>query len=145
MGISNSEHITRIGLFNSRATRVKSKMLLNIEHVIFINLYVSIKSKSIPLMVLFNFLKFYHDNVYIHLDRSNNTKQIVNYTPLHERDSYIHVSNLTSNQFHFACMIYFDFICTFILLMLSGDIESILDHRLSPLQYHQPRQYQIHS
>jgi hypothetical protein len=28
-----------------------------------------------------------------------------------------------SNQFYFACMIYFDFICTFILLMLSGDIE----------------------
>ena len=83
MGISNSEHITRIGLFYSRATKVKAKMLLNIEHVIFINLYVSIKSKSIPLMVLFNFLKFYHDKVYIHLDRSNNTKHIVNYTPLH--------------------------------------------------------------
>jgi hypothetical protein len=99
-------------------------MLLNIEHVIFINLYVSIKSKSIPLMVLFNFLKFYHDKVYIHLDRSNNTKHIVNYTPLYERDSYTHVSNFTSNQFYFACMIYFDFICTFILLMLSGDIES---------------------
>ena len=83
-------------------------------------MYVSIKSKSIPLMVLFNFLKFYHDKVYIHLDRSNNTKHIVNYTPLYERDSYTHVSNLTSNQFYFACMIYFDFICTFILLMLSG-------------------------
>jgi hypothetical protein len=65
-----------------------------------------------------------HDNVYIHLDRSNNAKQIVNYTPLHERDSYTHVSNLTSNQFYFACMIFFNFICTFILLMLSGDIES---------------------
>ena len=116
MSISNSEHITRIGLFYSRATRVKAKMLLNIEHVIFINLYVSIKSKSIPLMVLFNFLKFYHDEVYIHLD--------FNYTPLHERDSYTHVSNLTSNQFYFTCMIFFNFICTFILLMLSGDIES---------------------
>ena len=68
MVISNSEHITRIGLFYSRATRVKAKMLLNIEHVIFINLYVSVKSKSIPLMVLFNFLKLYHDKVYIHLD-----------------------------------------------------------------------------
>jgi uncharacterized protein YabN with tetrapyrrole methylase and pyrophosphatase domain len=105
MGISNSEHITRIGLFYSRATRVKAKMLLNIEHVIFINLYVSIKSKSIPVMVLFNFLKFYHEKVYINLDRSNNTKHIVNYTPLYERDSYTHVSNLTSNQFYFACMI----------------------------------------
>jgi hypothetical protein len=49
MGISNSEHITRIGLFYSRATRVKAKMLLNIEYVLFINLYVSIKSKSIEL------------------------------------------------------------------------------------------------
>ena len=105
MGISNSEHITRIGLFYSRATRVKAKMLLNIEHVIFINLYVSIKSKFIPLMVLFNFLKLYHDKVYVHLDRSNNTKHIVNYTPLYEMDSYIHVSNLTNNQFYFACMI----------------------------------------
>jgi hypothetical protein len=47
-----------IALFYSRATKVKAKMLLNIEHVIFINLYVSIKSKSIPLMLLFNFLKF---------------------------------------------------------------------------------------
>ena len=83
-----------------------------------------LSSQNLPLMVLFNFLKFYHDNVYINLGRSNNTKQIVNYTPLHERDSYIHVSNLTSNQFYFACMIYFDLICTFILLMLSGDIES---------------------
>ena len=116
--------MSRIGLFFSRATRVKAKMLLNIEHVIFINLYVSIKLKSIPLMVLFNFLKCCHVSVCIHLDRSNNAKQIVNYAPLHERDSYIHVSNLTSNQFYFACMIYFDFICTFILLMLSGDIES---------------------
>jgi hypothetical protein len=42
MGISNSEHITRIGLFYSRAKREKAKMLLNIEHVIVINLYVSI-------------------------------------------------------------------------------------------------------
>jgi hypothetical protein len=36
MGISNSEHITRIGLFYSRTTRVKAKMLLNIENVLFI-------------------------------------------------------------------------------------------------------------
>jgi hypothetical protein len=35
MGISNSEHIARIGLVYSRATRVKAEMLLNIEHIIF--------------------------------------------------------------------------------------------------------------
>jgi hypothetical protein len=48
MGISNSEHITRIGLFYSRATRVKAKMLLNIEHVIFINLYVMLYAEICP-------------------------------------------------------------------------------------------------
>jgi hypothetical protein len=90
----------------------------------FLLICMYLSSQNLPLMVLFNFLNFYHDNVYIHLGRSNNTKQIVNYTPLHERNSYIHVSNLTSNQFCFACMIYFDLICTFIVLMLSGDIES---------------------
>jgi hypothetical protein len=33
MGISNSEHITRIGLFYSRATKVKAKMLLKKKNV----------------------------------------------------------------------------------------------------------------
>jgi hypothetical protein len=77
-----------IGLFYSRATRVKAKMLLNIEHVIFINLYVSIKSKSIPLMVLFNFLKFYHDKgmysyvIWTSSGKYNSSIQITNFSSI---------------------------------------------------------------
>jgi hypothetical protein len=37
-GSDIDEADARIGLFYSRAARVKAKMLLNIEHVIFINL-----------------------------------------------------------------------------------------------------------
>lgn len=52
MGISVQEFRTRIGLFYSRATRLQKSRILNIDDVVFVNLYCVLGPSSVPTMLL---------------------------------------------------------------------------------------------
>ena len=57
MTISSQEYNARTGLFYSRATRVKKRKQLTFEHMIFVNLYLVLGCKCVPIMLLYILLK----------------------------------------------------------------------------------------
>lgn len=113
MVIASTEFTARIGLFYYRARRNKSNRLLNIYHVIFVNLYASIGSECIPVMLLLTCLCFYE---HYDISTSSNGKKETNYDNRYALSNCIH----KKGHCYLICII---IICIILLIILSGDVE----------------------